>query len=155
IRFIPRGFNWKNHLKNDIARVFQRVKMLKNMFIGQNISIYNIYVTDTEPVDDWEALKKPMILKEKKTVKINVFYVTEYNVPEEEKRLFQIIHTNPIGEQNIPDVTAQKKVSIYYKTILNGIIHKNRQEITDTLTIGKFHITYLIVFLNLIMFTML
>src|SRR5699024_6052028 len=66
IRFIPRGFKWKNHMKNDIARVFQRVKMLKNMFIGQNISIYNIYVTDTEPVDDWEALKKPMILKEKK-----------------------------------------------------------------------------------------
>src|SRR5699024_10739605 len=99
IRFIPRGFNWKNHLKNDIARVFQRVKMLKNMFIGQNISIYNIYVTDTEPVDDWEALKKPMILKD--------------------------------------------------------IVQKNRQEIKDTLTFGKLHITYLMIFLNLIMFTML
>src|SRR5699024_7582154 len=62
IRFIPRGFNWKNHLKNDIARVFQRVKMLKNMFIGQNISIYNINVHDKEPENDWEDLKTQMIL---------------------------------------------------------------------------------------------
>ncbi|HLR23675.1 MAG TPA: rhomboid family intramembrane serine protease [Pseudogracilibacillus sp.] len=155
IRFIPRGFNWKNHLKNDIARVFQRVKMLKNMFIGQNISIYNIYVTDTEPVDDWEALKKPMILKEKKPVKMNVFYLTEDNFPDEENRLFQKIHANPISEQPLPDEAAQKKDVIYYKTILNDIVQKNRQEIKDTLTFGKLHITYLMIFLNLIMFTML
>src|SRR5699024_2898623 len=159
IRFIPRGFNWKNHLKNDIARVFQRVKMLKNMFIGQNISIYNIYVTDTEPVDDWEALKKPMILKEKKQVKMNVFYLTEDNFPDEENRLFQKINANQISEQPLPDEAAQKKDVIYYKTILNeilnDIVQKNRQEIKDTLTFGKLHITYLMIFLNLIMFTML
>src|SRR5699024_4022322 len=149
IRFIPRGFNWKNHLKNDIARVFQRVKMLKN------ISIYNIYVTDTEPVDDWEALKKPMILKKKKPVKMNVFYLTEDNFPDEENRLFQKIHANPISEQPLPDEAAQKKDVIYYKTMLNDIVQKNRQEIKDTLTFGKLHITYFMIFLNLIMFTML
>src|SRR5699024_12059016 len=117
IRFIPRGFNWKNHLKNDIARVFQRVKMLKNMFIGQNISIYNIYVTDTEPVDDWEALKKPMILKEKKRVKMNVYYLTEENFPNEENKLIQKIHENTIAEQPVQDNAAQKKDMITYKQI--------------------------------------
>lgn len=155
IRFIPRGFNWKNHLKNDIARVFQRVKMMKGMFTGQNVSIYNIYVTDTEPVDDWETLKKPMILKEKKPVKMNVFYLTEENFLDEENRLFQKIHANPISEQPLPDEAAQKKDVIFYKTILNDIVQKNRQEIKDTLTFGKLHITYLMIFLNLIMFTML
>lgn len=155
IRFIPRGFNWKNHLKNDIARVFQRVKMMKGMFTGQNVSIYNIYVTDTEPVDDWETLKKPMILKEKKPVKMNVFYLTEENFLDEENRLFQKIHANPISEQPLPDEATQKKDVIFYKTILNDIVQENRQEIKDTLTFGKLHITYLMIFLNLIMFTML
>src|SRR5699024_7341097 len=53
IMLSPRGFNWKSHLKNDRARVFQRVKMLTTMFTGQNISSYNIYVTDTAPGYDW------------------------------------------------------------------------------------------------------
>src|SRR5690625_7852657 len=75
IRFIPRGFNWKNHLKNDIGSVFERVKILKNMMIGQNISINNKYVTDKKHVKDSEDVKKPMILKEKKQVKINVIYL--------------------------------------------------------------------------------
>src|SRR5699024_9958697 len=99
--------------------------------------------------------KKPMILKEKKPVKMNVFYLTEDNFPDEENRLFQKIHANPISEQPLPDEAAQKKDVIYYKTIINDIVQKNLQEINDTLTFGKLHINYFMIFLNLIMFTML
>ena len=51
IRIVQRGFDWKNHLKKDIASVFKRVKLMNKHFIGKEIDVSNIYVTEHEPVD--------------------------------------------------------------------------------------------------------
>lgn len=157
IRFIPHGFNWKNHLKNDIAKVFQRVKLMKGMFTGQNVAIYNIYVTDTEPVDDWETLKKPMMLKEKQPLQMNVFYLTEENFSEERNRLFQKIYAEPMSEseQAFPDEAVQEKDTSYYKAALNRLVQNKRKEVEETLTFGKLRMTYLTIFVSLIMFVIL
>src|SRR5699024_12769221 len=77
VRFIQKEFDWKNHLKNDIAKVFQRVMTLKHIFKGKNIEVYNVYINENEPGDEWERLKKPMLLKEKRKVRMNVFYLSK------------------------------------------------------------------------------
>src|SRR5699024_3440822 len=74
IRLVHKGYHWKNHLKTDIATVFHRVTMMMRSLKGKKIEVFNVYITEHEPVDDWETLKKTMILKEKKPVRMNVFY---------------------------------------------------------------------------------
>src|SRR5699024_725062 len=87
IRITSQGFDWKNHLKKDIAQVFQKTKALKRYLSRKEVQINNIYLTKHTPVDDWEMLKKPMMLKEKKTIRMNVYYLAEKNFKEEELRL--------------------------------------------------------------------
>src|SRR5699024_9731548 len=64
IRLFHRGFDWRNHLKNDIQIVFQKINQMKQLIIGKYITIHNIYISSHAPVDDWEILKRPLRTKE-------------------------------------------------------------------------------------------
>src|SRR5699024_5665965 len=87
IRFIQRGFDWKNHLKKDVAGVFQRAKNLKQHLSSKNVEIFNIYVTTYQPIDSWEELKKPMRLKEKNPMWMYLYYLDESDYVDEYVRL--------------------------------------------------------------------
>src|SRR5699024_3698031 len=83
----------KNHLKKDIAQVFQKTKALKRYLSRKSVEVNNIYITKHAPVDDWETLKKPMLLKEKRNpIRMNVYYLDEDSFQEEEKRLENHLH---------------------------------------------------------------
>src|SRR5690625_1936557 len=58
VRMIERGFDWKNHLKRDIAAVFQKIQSLRKMNRWKNVEIINVYFAEFSPVDTWEQLKK-------------------------------------------------------------------------------------------------
>ncbi|MDY0408443.1 hypothetical protein [Paracerasibacillus soli] len=75
IRLTTRGFDWKSHLKQDIAQVFQRVLQMKGFLRGKNFDVSNVYITSYSPVDHWEELKKPMKLKDKTSIMMHVYYV--------------------------------------------------------------------------------
>ena len=157
VRFIHHGFDWKNHLKSDIASVFQRVKMMKDIFTGKNINIYNIYVTEHEPVDDWESLKKTMVLKDKKPLHMNIFYMAgdEDNLKSEESRLFHKIDVTPIPAQSLPDEGIQEKESNYYKAVLNQMLKKKSDAFREVFTYGKPRLTYLFILVNFLIFIIL
>src|SRR5699024_9645453 len=89
IRIVKRGYDWKNNLKKDIDSVFKQVKIMNKHFIRKEIDVSNIYVTEHEPVDSWNELKQPMVMKDKKPIKMNVFYITNENRYDEEKRLLK------------------------------------------------------------------
>ncbi|QGS68869.1 hypothetical protein CV093_11830 [Oceanobacillus sp. 143] len=57
IRLAHKGFDWQNHLRKDIAQVFQTVHNMQKMVKGKNIELHNVYVATNAPVDDWERLK--------------------------------------------------------------------------------------------------
>ena len=155
IRLIHQGFPWKNHLKSDIAGVFQRVKMMKKMLTGQQVMIYNVYVTDLEPVDDWSSLKKTMILKEKKPMKMKLFYLAEGSLAEEEERLFETMHVKPMPRHELPDEYNQKKDIAFYKSALNQMVQQRAKQVQDTLTFGKPRMTHVLLLLNLFIFMVL
>src|SRR5690625_2750569 len=155
IRFVHRGFDWKNHLKTDIASVFQRVKAMKKFFIGKNIEIYNVYVTSHEPVDDWDILKKPMQLKEKKPLKMKVFYLTEENYINEKSRLLQQINSEISIEFSIPSEEQQEKDAAQLKRTLSRLLHEKNKQLEGVFTYGKPQYTYLFIALNIVMFLML
>jgi len=155
IRFVHRGFDWKNHLKTDIASVFQRVKAMKKFFIGRTIEIYNVYITSHEPVDDWHVLKKPMQLKEKKPLKMKVFYLTEENHIDEKARLLEQIDSKVEYDFPIPSEQEQEDEVTAYRLALRKKLQERNKEAKNVFTFGKPKFMYFLIALNILMFLML
>ncbi|GAB4073447.1 rhomboid protease YqgP [Barrientosiimonas marina] len=93
IRLFHGGYDWKNHLKQDIGQVFQKVKTMKQYLKGKHIEIHNIYITAHSPVDDWNVLKKPMQLNEKNPIRMRVYYLSDDAQAEELAKLQTILGT--------------------------------------------------------------
>lgn len=152
IRLICKGFDWKNYLKTDITKVFQKTKAMERFLFGKFIEIHNVYVSSYTPIDDWESLKKPMKLNERNPPKMNIYYVTENNVNEEINRLQNNIETPIKAIANIEDLTNAKNSINYYKTSLIHSLHESRNEVKNILSYGKPFLTYVLLALNVLMF---
>src|SRR5690625_3050698 len=155
IRIVQRGFDWKNHLKKDIASVFKRIKLMNKHFIGKEIDVSNIYVTEHEPVDRWNELKQPMVMKDKKPIKMNVFYITDENRYDEERRLFKKLDVSVVLDEDFPPEIVQKTTVQQYKHILVNFLNEKNDQINRTFSYGKARVTFLLIFINLIIFFML
>ncbi|MFD1850273.1 rhomboid family intramembrane serine protease [Oceanobacillus bengalensis] len=156
IRLIHKGFDWQNHLRKDIAIVFQKAKNMKKLLRGKEIEIYNIYVSSYPPVDDWEALKRPMQLKEKNPVKMNVYYLDEENYKSELTRLIDTLDVNKITQDDSyfsdEELEVERK---RYKEKLVLTVEEKRKEIHNVFSFGKPFFTFAIIILNIIMFILL
>src|SRR5699024_10975967 len=124
-------------------------------FIGKEIDISNIYVTEHEPVDSWNELRKPMVMKDKKPVKMNVFYITDENRYDEEKRLLSQLDVGIVLDEDFPPEIVQKTTVQQYKHILVNSLKEKNDQIKRTFSYGKARVTFLLIFINLIIFFML
>lgn len=155
IRITSQGFDWKNHLKKDIAQVFQKTKALKRYLSSKRVQVNNIYLTKHVPVDDWEMLQKPMQLKEKNPIKMNVYYVAEENYQEEKHRLQDDLNIL------LPDVLVDKTANEIeqgtndYKRELARLITRKRKEDEDVFSYGKPRLIYALLVINLLMYFLL
>jgi len=155
IRITSQGFDWKNHLKKDIAQVFQKTKALKRYLSRKEVQITNIYLTKHTPVDDWEMLKKPMMLKEKKPIRMNIYYLAEENFEEEELRLKDDL--NILLDKETMDKTdeeIEQETNDYKKELARFITNKRKEE-ENVFSFGKPKFIYILLVINLFMFFML
>ncbi|WP_373892818.1 rhomboid family intramembrane serine protease [Virgibacillus natechei] len=155
VRLIHKGFDWRNHLKKDIALVFQKAKAMKRLLAGKHIALHNVYVSSHAPVDDWEVLRKPMQLKERNPVKMKVYYLAEDDLTEEKKRLFTDLNTysNPSPDA-LSETAKEEKVQNYRRHLANASEHQ-RQEAENVFTFGKPFLTYFLLVINIILFFIL
>lgn len=156
IRFSQKDFDWKNQLKSDIANVLQRVNLMAKTLRGKHIQIMNIYVTRHEPIDQWESLKKTLLWKDKKDIKMNVYYLSEENGRDEKNRFL-----NDLAVYDIPPVIhPMNEIELLdkikrYKIILQTEIYKKNQERKQVFSYGKPMFTFLFLFINSLAFLML
>lgn len=153
IRFLGRGFDWKNYLKKDIAVVFQKVKAMKRLLRGKVIQIYNVYISEHEPVDDWEMLKKPMQLNEKHPISMNVYYLSDEQFVEEKIRLEKDtdITINTADSQEPIDKESQLH---NYKKYLKKNVLDQKEQTQAVFSFGKPLFTYLILAICIGMFVL-
>src|SRR5699024_12472714 len=93
---------------------------IKRYLPRKTVEVHNIYITKHAPEDDWETIKKPMMLKEKKNpVRMNVYYLYEEGYQEEEERIEANVHISLPNEdiEESEDILAEKtnhyKIEIY------------------------------------------
>src|SRR5690625_1120697 len=153
LRLTTQEFNWKNHLKKDIAQVFQKTKALKRYLSRKSVEVNNIYITKHAPVDDWETLKKPMLLKEKKNpIRMNVYYLDEDNFQEEEKRLENHLHfTIPDRDVEKPEDTLKDETDYYKKKLAHFVSNEKRKQ-EDVFSYGKPRLVYWLLLINILMY---
>lgn len=150
IRLIHKGFDWKNHLRNDIAITFQRCKALSKVITGKFITIHNVYFSSHPPVDDWEFLKKPMQLKEKNATKMNVYYITNENTQEEKSRLLSSLEMDSTLEGKSSE--EKETAVLIYKKALEDALFAKKKEVDNLFFYGKPFLTYLLLAINIILF---
>ncbi|MTW84063.1 rhomboid family intramembrane serine protease [Virgibacillus dakarensis] len=155
IRLLHHGFDWKNHLKKDIAIVFQKTKAMKRLLQGKNVQVHNVYVSSHAPVDDWEELKMPMQLNEKNPVKMNVYYVDDESGEEELSRLYRDVDGSVHNKTATPtDSEKEEQISYYQKQLTNSLYNKQKEAET-VFSHGKPFLTYLLLLVNILMFFLL
>ena len=150
IRIINKRLDWKNRLKSDMATVFQRARSMKKSYAHKVINITNIYITDLEPVDDWETLLKPLKLEDKFIYNMSVFYITNNNITEEINRLnknIQADYTEPVNVSG--EIIKEQK-----KTLINNV-NKQRKDIEEIFSYGKPFLTFLLIAINIFLFILL
>ncbi|MFD2630832.1 rhomboid family intramembrane serine protease [Oceanobacillus kapialis] len=150
VRLVHKGFDWKNHLRNDVAVAFQRGKALEKVMKGKFITIHNIYFSSHPPVDEWEFLKKPMQLKEKNAMKMQVYYIANENNTDEKNRLFQ---TLGVEEPEVEESEEEKESAVLnYKKWLEDAIHARKKEVENVFFFGKPFLTYILLAINIVLF---
>lgn len=155
IRILHQGFDWKNHLKRDIAQVFQQTKAMKQLLLGKKIEIFNVYISSHTPVDDWEVLKKPIQLNEKNSPNMQVYFITDDNEAEEFSRLEMGLGT-VINKDHNDQSEEEKEAAInHYKYRLSDILYKKNKKMKDLFSFGKPFFTYVLLVMNLLMFVFL
>ncbi|GAB3051100.1 rhomboid family intramembrane serine protease [Virgibacillus ainsalahensis] len=154
IRLAHKGFDWKNHLQKDMEQVFQKMKQMKGLLVGKNIELHNVYVSFYAPVDDWEQLKKPMQLKEKKNVKAKLYYLDETDATEEKARLLSDVGATPvINRDGFSDLEKEEKIKNYHMYLI-AKMNRKQKEVESIFSFGKPIFTYILLMLNIIAFVM-
>jgi rhomboid protease GluP len=155
IRLASKGFAWKNHLKRDIAIVFQKAKSMKTLLIGKQVELYNVYVSSDTPIDDWEMFKKPIQLNEKNPIKMHVFYLCEGDFATEKTRFEQEINVPAMAVPQEEAEEVQKEKIIEYQTYLKDTLQTKQTETKEVLTFGKPFFTYILLVINVFIFLLL
>ncbi|WP_010096996.1 rhomboid family intramembrane serine protease [Ornithinibacillus scapharcae] len=155
VRISTIGFDWKNHLKKDVAIVFQKTKAMKKLLQGKHVEVHNVYISPHSPVDSWEILKKPMIVQEKNPIKMNVYYLSGEEWDSEQNRLEENIGI--VLEENIPsqfDEELEKEIHRYKVELYQKIQEKKKRE-EGLFSNGKPIVTYLLIAINAILYLLL
>ncbi|MUV39636.1 Rhomboid protease [Lentibacillus sp. JNUCC-1] len=156
VRLQHGGFDWKNHLKQDIANIFQKVKAMKGLLRGKSVEIYNVYVSAHEPLDDWEFLKKPMQLKEKTSVKMHVYYISDMNDSSELRRFQADTGADDLVVTSESPVEEKSEEQLQdLKTRLTKMLRDKEAEVQNVFSRGKPFWTYILLAVNVILFGLL
>lgn len=155
IRLLHKGFDWKNHLKNDIQNMFHKINQMRQLIMGKNITIHNVYISSHPPVDDWEALKRPLQTNKNQSHTMHVYYFSENNNFDIEfTRLQQDINTLLDISFNFSESEKDEYVN-YYKYHLANIFQRKKREMANVFSYGKPALTYFLIVANVIMFFLL
>ncbi len=155
VRLYQKGFDWANHLKKDVSFAIERIRKIQKMFSGKDIQLFNIYLAKFEPVDDWQFLKKPIVLKDKKTITTRNFYIDEVEREEKLKSVydqFEMLNEGQGAEQD-PELLEQKIQHLKYTIVQNE--QAKKREMASLFNYGKPILTYFLIAINIIIFLLL
>ncbi|MCP8616862.1 rhomboid family intramembrane serine protease [Salirhabdus salicampi] len=151
VRLSLQGFDWANHVKKDIEGTIEQVRRNRKQIIGKEVMIYNVYVSQYPPVDDWSRLKRPHRLRDRKTYTIQTFYLESENREQELQRFLQNINVPPFSIQYHTEDEMANQLTVM-KRAIHQESERKKQELASLFQYSTPFFTYIILAINVIVF---
>ncbi len=155
VRISTIGFDWKNHLKKDIAIVFEKTKAMRHLLRGKDVEIHNVYISPHTPIDDWEILKKPMMIQEKKPILMKTYYLSGDELYSERDRLIETLDVTYDREVEILTDMQMEQDLTQFRTDLIASLQEKRKKSEKVFSFGKPLVTYFLIGINAILYLLL
>lgn len=143
IRIVRRDTDWSNYIARDIEKVAKQGEKNRKELKSRNLKIFNIYISDFLPVDNYQDVLEKVYLTEKSRIKIQSFIIDC-----EEGNTLGLEKLSESLQITLPDVKSKESVDFEEETLLREevvSISEKRLAIEKGLfTYGKPFFTFLI-----------
>ncbi|SEB12231.1 rhomboid protease GluP [Thalassobacillus cyri] len=157
LRLYRTQFDWSNHVKNDIARINQHIQKNKHMFVGKELNVHAVYISEYSPVDDWDGLVRPLKVKGKKDIFLKVHYLDRAEREQKLSNLYENLELFPVPALDRHSVTLYDNMELEERVehLKKEILYqrdKKRKEQVELFEYGKPLMTRLLLVINIALF---
>ncbi|MFC2948171.1 rhomboid family intramembrane serine protease [Virgibacillus sediminis] len=152
VRLIRKGFGWNKHMKEDIEKTAQQMKRFKRIFLGNKVEIHNVYISTYQPADEWDQLKRPLNLEDRKLADMHVYYLDQASSREEEARFLSAARVHPLNHSDPLAISEKVKRLQFYLNYLTDTLNTKQKEIEKLFSYGRPVFTYLLLSINIIIY---
>ncbi|MFC3039066.1 rhomboid family intramembrane serine protease [Virgibacillus xinjiangensis] len=150
IRLSLKGFGWKNQLMKDMEETAGQMIQMKRTFPGKHVKIHHVYISTYSPVDDWEEMNRPVMLKgRRRLLDMFAYNINPAGGGEEESRLQRAIGVKSISDDEPFSLREKESRSQFYLHFLMKELDRNRRKVDELFSYGTPIFTYLLLLLNI------
>jgi len=153
VRIKQETFDWANHLKQDQDQLIERLKQFNRQLLGKEIEVQNVYIAEFPPVDEWSERQEPIQLKGRKHSTIYHHYI----IGERTEKIDEVYRSMGLKEPTfaVPSEFEMERAVVEMKRSMKRRYQNNQQKMQQIFSAGKPRITYIMLFLNLVLFAWL
>lgn len=151
IRFMRYDFDWANALKKDLQRTAFNGENIRKQLVKKEASIFNIYVSQFKPVDEYQSMINSAIKHQKTT--ISSIIVDSLEWPEELAQIEQQLGVS-MQTDAIPHEVEELQVQAIKSQVLSEAVSKRKEE-QQVFNFGKPIITKVFLAIQIIVFILM
>ncbi|MFB1050358.1 rhomboid family intramembrane serine protease [Paraliobacillus sp. JSM ZJ581] len=152
LRLAQSGFDWRNQLEADYKQTIYQSEKLAQLFLGRKIDLFNIYISEYAPVDDWERFKQRLKLKHHKFEQMETFYIDKENRQLEQSRLFNALNSEQVQMELPESIWEKEQLTQQLRTQIITKYNRQQRDRQKVFQYGKPFFIYVILGINVLMF---
>ncbi|MFX3623828.1 MAG: rhomboid family intramembrane serine protease [Ectobacillus sp.] len=149
IRFKRSDVDWSRWIRNDLYEIEPIVKQMMKRGLRAKPKLYNVYISQWSPVDDWQSVVK----EAKQSLGMQTLFFTEENGGQEEEFLQTALKLS--AEEAAAVLALQEEEPQVLRYRLGQILRARKQEQEQILSYAKPLFTKMLVAVQIIMFLIL
>ncbi|WP_028783214.1 rhomboid family intramembrane serine protease [Thalassobacillus devorans] len=157
LRLYRNQFDWSNHVKRDIARINQHIQKNKHMFVGKELNVHAVYISEYSPVDEWDGLVRPLKVKGKKDIFLKVHYLDRAEREQKLSGLYESLNIFSVpaferqSETLYDNMALEEQIELLKKKILYQRDQKRKEQV-ELFEYGKPLLTRILLAINIAVF---
>ena len=151
IRFMRYDFDWANMLKKDLQRTALNGENIRKQLVKKEAAIFNIYISQFKPVDEYQSMIKSAINHQKTTITSTIIDSLSWSeeLVEIEKQLGKSMQVD-----EIPQEVEELQVQAIKNHVLSKAVSKRKEE-QKVFNFGKPILTKIFLAIQIVVFILM
>ena len=150
-RLMRLDFDWANVLKKDLQRTALNGENIRKQLIKKDVAIFNVYVSQYKPVDEYESMIKSPIKHKKSTITSTI--IDSISWKEELVKVEQQLGKS-MSIDEIPIDVEESQVQVIKSHVLSAALNKRKEE-QQVFQYGKPFFTKIFLVMQIIVFALM